>query len=370
MGAPDSVAHGALDHAELAALGLRPDALLDFSSNLNPFGPPAGVRVALAALDPAPYPDRSCRALRLALAERHRCDPDAVLPGNGANELIHLLARALLRPGDAVLLAGPTYGEYAHACRLAGAAIVEARAHEHEGFQPDAGRLCAAVTHTRPRLTWLCAPNNPTGADAPPGLVGALAARCAAHGGILVLDGSYAELCRDALTHPPDDAPTTPNLIHLHSLTKTYALAGLRVGYLLTPKPSASSATSAPSAEALADHQPAWSVSSAAQAAALAALADAAFLPTTVPQLWAASDALYDGLRALGLPVRRGALPFMLVHVGDGAATRAALLRHGLVVRDCASFGLPAWVRVAPRRPADNARLLAAWKELLCLPRS
>jgi threonine-phosphate decarboxylase len=83
-----------------------------------------------------------------------------------------------------------------------------------------------------------------------------------------------------------------------------------------------------------------------------------------VPELWAASDALHAGLVGLGLTVSRTALPFMLVRTGDGAATRAALLGRGSVVRDCASFGLPTWVRVAPRQPADNARLLEAWKDL------
>src|SRR5262245_35877855 len=106
MGTQHIVAHGALDHAELAAHGLRPEGLLDFSSNLNPFGPPPGVRAALAALDPAPYPDRSCLQLRRELAARHSCDRDQVLPGNGSNELIHLLARALLRPGDVSLVIG------------------------------------------------------------------------------------------------------------------------------------------------------------------------------------------------------------------------------------------------------------------------
>lgn len=344
------VAHGALDHAELAALGLDATHLLDFSSNLNPFGPPAGVRAALAALDPAPYPDRSCRALRLALAARHRCAPAAILPGNGANELIHLLARALLQPGDVTLIVGPSYGEYAHASRLAGAQLLEVCAHEGARFELDAELLHVALTSARPRLTWLCAPNNPTGVDASPPFIAELAAGCAAHGGLLVVDRSYLELRRPA--HAEHPAPDPAGVIWLHSLTKSHALAGLRLGYL----------RAAPAlVERVAAYQPAWSVSSAAQAAGLAALADTAFLPTTVPQLWAASDALHAALSELGLSVWRAALPFMLVRTGDGAATRAALLRRGCVVRDCASFGLPAWVRLAPRRPAENGRLVEAW---------
>ncbi len=361
MGPFDPVAHGALDHGELAALGLRPEELLDFSSNLNPFGPPEAARAALATLDLAPYPDRGCHRLRAALAARHACPPEAILVGNGANELIHLLARALLRPNDTTLLVGPSYGEYLHASRLAGAYMVEFRACLGAGFRPDLEGLTTVIASARPRLTWLCVPNNPTGVDLPATTINALAEACAAHGGLLVLDRAYAPLRRDAWAAPdPLAGESLPGQIHLYSLTKSYALAGLRLGYLIA----------APELVArIGAHQPAWSVNSAAQAAGLAALSDEDFLVTTLPRLWSASDALCTGLRDLGLDVWRDALPFMLVRTGDGTATRAALLRRGCVVRDCASFGLPEWVRVAPRRPDDNARLLAAWKESLCPPR-
>lgn len=354
MGARRGVAHGALDHEELAALGLSAAALLDFSSNLNPFGPPAGVRAALCALDLAPYPDRSCHRLRLRLAERHRCAPDAVLAGNGANELIHLLARALLGPGAAALVVGPTFGEYAHASALAGAEVVELRAHEGGRFQLDEQAVLAAIGRVRPRITWLCAPNNPTGVDLSPAIP-ALGRACAAHGGLLVVDRTYHELRRGGRQAREPESATEPNLVWLHALTKSYALAGLRLGYLIA----------APDIVArVGAYQPAWSVSSAAQAAGLAALDDPAFLAASVPRLWAASDGLLAGLGGLGLRIWRAALPFMLVYTGDSAATRAALLRRGCAVRDCASFGLEGWVRVAPRRPEENRRLIDAWKEL------
>jgi histidinol-phosphate/aromatic aminotransferase/cobyric acid decarboxylase-like protein len=350
------VAHGALDHLELASHGLRPDSLLDFSSNINPFGPPAGVWAALAALDPAPYPDRSCLQLRRALAMRHGCDIEQVLPGNGSNELIHLLARALLRPDDVALVVGPTFGEYAHASRLAHAQVVEWRACAADHFILDGAAVVDQIWRLRPRLTWLCVPNNPTGVDMKAADHRAIAEACAANDGLLVVDRTYHAFVRGCESRNDQFMPVMPHVLYLHSLTKSHALAGIRLGYLLgNVDPIA----------CISMYQPTWSVSSAAQVAGVAALADATFLPRTLPQLWEASDALHDSLEHLGLVVWRDALPLLLVRTGDGAATRAALLARGCVVRACASFDLPEWVRVSPRGPDDNAHLVEIWKELL-----
>lgn len=351
-----TITHGALDYAELAARGVRPETLLDFSSNINPFGPPPSVRVALAALDPAPYPDRSCLRLREQLAACHGCGIEQVLPGNGSNELIYLIARALLRADDRVLIIGPTFGEYAHACRLMNAHVVEWCGSPECGFVVDRDAIMEQINRQRPRLVWLCAPNNPTGTSMSFGTVHALANACAEANGTLVVDCTYQAFVREQATINDWLGALPPHVLLLHSLTKSYALAGLRLGYLLG---------NAALLQTIGQYQPTWSVSSVAQATGLAALGDTTFLPTTLPWLWMASDMLRDGLEALGFPVWRSMLPFLLVRTGDGAATRAVLLEQGCVVRDCASFGLPEWVRVAPRRSEENAHLLRAWEETL-----
>ncbi len=258
------VTHGALDHAELAARGLRPEALLDWSSNLNPFGPPPGVRTALAALDPAPYPDRSCLKLRAVLAARHGCDSAQILVGNGSNELIHLIPRALLHPGDLACVVAPTFGEYGYASQLAGLRVVEWRTHAENHFAVDCAATMREIRQQRPHMTWLCAPNNPTGVDVATEAILVLAEACGTHKGLLVLDRTYHAFVRGRETWT-DQLHTLPsNVLLLHSLTKSYALAGLRVGYLI-------GATNL--LARIADHQPTWSVNSAAQAAGLAALA-------------------------------------------------------------------------------------------------
>jgi len=350
-----SVVHGALDHGELSRLGLEPHAVLDFSSNVNPFGPPPSVRAALAALDPAPYPDRGCFPLRHMLAERHRCTPDQVLIGNGSNELIHLLTRALLRPGDTVLVIEPTFAEYAHAARLAGAAVQAWRTCAEQDFHLNCAAIGDMIWQAQPRLVWLCSPNNPTGVALPTTDLEALACACADYGSYLVVDRAYAGIQRYDDQTTPLDVGHAQHVIVLHSLTKVYALAGLRLGYMLAD---------ADLIAQVAAYQPAWSVNSAAQAAGLAALREHAFVPSTLLRWWQSSDQLRTGLTSLGLQVLPSALPFMLVRTSDGARTRAALLQNGCVVRDCASFGLPEYVRVAPRRGEENMRLLDAWRRV------
>ncbi len=352
------VVHGSIDYAELAALGIQPSQVLDFSSNINPFGPPPAVLQALAMLDPAPYPDRACLGLRSALAERYSCSIESLLVGNGTAELIHLIARALVRAGDRVLVVEPTFGEYAHASRLAGATVLSVWPAMEDSFALDTGVLLDHIMRCRPRLVWLCVPNNPTGVTIDRDDVLKLAWACGKVAGMLVLDRAYAEMERRSAGEE-DALPLGEQLVVLRSLTKAYALAGLRLGCLLGP---------AKLVERAAAFQPPWTVNSAAQAAGQAALQDRSFLADTLPWLWACSDALRVGLGAFGLDVLPSSLPFFLVRAGDGARVRAALLQGGCLVRDCGSFRLPGYVRVAPRASGDNQRLIEAWRKLCPLP--
>ncbi|HSH79686.1 MAG TPA: histidinol-phosphate transaminase [Herpetosiphonaceae bacterium] len=349
-----AVVHGGIDGAELRRLGIRPGDVLDFSSNINPFGPPPAVRQALGRLDPAPYPDRAAFVLRSALASRYGCTPEAVLIGNGSNELIHLIARALLHPNDRVLVVEPTFGEYAHASKLAGATVVSFWTSAADSFTIDIPALLESVALHRPRLVWLCVPNNPTGVTiSRPDLV-TLAQACEEVEAYLVVDGAYAEMERGAVD-VEDALPVDEHVLMLRSLTKAYALAGLRLGCLLGNPHLL---------RRIAVYQPSWKVNSAAQAAGEAALQDRSFLAQTLPRLWACSDALRTALTALDLQILPSSLPFFLVRVGDGVRVRTALLRGGCLVRDCTSFGLPAYVRVASRAHMDNQRLIEVWREL------
>jgi histidinol-phosphate aminotransferase len=340
--------HGGPDYRELAALGLRPEDVLDFSASTNAFGPPPGVREALAACDVTRYPDRSAAPLAGALAARDGVTPDRVLVGNGAAGLIWALALAELSRGDVALIVGPTFSEYASASHRARADVVEWRHAPGTSAMPGLWRLAEAIASARPRLIWLCNPNNPTGAYLSAEELALLLP--AAPDALWVLDEAYRPFVADPW--PSHYLVERGNVALLRSLTKDCAMPGVRLGYVLA----------APDVIArVAAAQPPWSVSAAAIACGLAALQDAGHVARTTAALRAEATRLAASLSDKGWRVLPSTTHFLLTEVGDGAATRACLLReHRIQVRNCASFGLPGFIRVAARLPEENERLIAA----------
>lgn len=345
--------HGGLDAGELRALGLAPEQVLDFSANINPLGPSQRVRHAVAGADLASYPDRESLALREALAGRLGIDSENLLVGNGSTELIHLLARSRLGPGDTCLIFTPTFGEYEAAALAAGAEVRRFPATEAEGFRwpiADAGR---AIEDLRPALVFLCNPNNPTGIYLDRHVVERLSAALGPEA-LLVLDDAYAALADRRWNALP--LLDLGNVAILRSMTKDHALAGVRLGYLAAQPGVVAGAGAL---------QPAWSVNAVAQAAGLGALEDAAHVEAAREVIREARAYLHGELEGLGLAVTPSAANFLLVRVGDAAGLRADLLGRGMAVRDCASFGLPEHIRIAIRKREECALLLEALKEVL-----
>jgi threonine-phosphate decarboxylase len=345
------VVHGALDLGELHRLGLDPERVLDFSANTNPYGPSPAVRAALANVPLDRYPDREALALRAALVESLGVAIGRIVAGNGASELIALAALAFVRPGDGVVVLGPTYGEYARAARLMGAYLTTWEARVEDDFRPDLTAVACSLERLRPRAMFVCNPNNPTGALLSPDNLAGLARRFPTT--LFVVDEAYQAYAADSGSILDVSAA---NMLVIRSMTKDYALAGLRLGYAIGPEPLV---------EALRRVQPPWSVSALAQVAGGAALGDPAHRAHSLQLLREAKTALAAGLARLGLTPVPSAVPFFLIRVGKGAAFRGALLKRHILVRDCASFGLPEYVRIATRRPDENERLLAAIKEVL-----
>jgi histidinol-phosphate aminotransferase len=347
------VEHGGPDFAELAALGIRPDAILDFSVNKNPLGvSPRAVR-ALDLVEPSSYPDARCLRLRGGLAAAHDVHPDEILVGNGSVELIWLLGQVYLAPGDGVVIVGPTFGEYEAATRRAGATITQIDATEANGFCPDVDQVAETVERISPRLVFLCNPNNPTGQALDVGEVYSLLKGLGR--ALLIVDEAYIELA-DGVESVVGLDRRDPRLVVLRSLTKSHGLAGLRLGHMVA----------APEiVEAVGQAQPPWSVNAFAQAAGIAALGDEEHVAEGRRLARRARALLVDGLEQLGLSCVPSRAGYWLVKVGDGRRVRDELLRRGILVRDARSFGLPAYVRVAARPIEECERLLAVLSGLI-----
>jgi histidinol-phosphate aminotransferase len=346
--ATPSSQHGAFDLAELERLDLRPEDVLDFSVNSNPHGPSPRVVETLSQVRLDVYPDREALALRRALAERLDVNPQAIVVGNGVSELVLLVVLAYVQPGQRVLIVGPTYGEYHRAASLMEAQVEQWDSRAESSFAVEAEAILSQ--YAPPHLAFLCNPNNPTGTCLSLDRVARLAAAWPQT--LWIVDEAYVPFAPNAQSVLELGRD---NILALRSMTKDYALAGLRLGYAVGCERVAT---------ALARVRPPWNANALAQAAGLAALSDHEHLAHSLELIRQDKQQLVEGLQAAGLHVYPSATHFFLVETGNGAATRRALLRRGLLVRDCASFGLPTCVRIATRQREENLRLISAIQEL------
>lgn len=359
--------HGALDYGELARLGLQPEEMLDFSVNGNPYGPSPHVSQAITRASIDRYPDRECLALRHAILDIELAEIDlplsAVVCGNGSSELIWAIARAYLAPTKKTAIIGPTFGEYLAASHAVGAYVVEFRTQREDDFRPDLSSLSAWLTVNQPTLVWLCNPNNPTGTYLKLPEIVFLAKICYEIGALLVIDEAYHHFVfpcdRDGASHSTIQLLSTElqsHMLVLRSLTKDYALAGLRLGY----------AVGSPEViQRVGAQLPSWNVSGLAQAAGCVALADRDHLRNTLTWLAQERQMFFQALSQLGRHIIPSSTHFYLLEVGDAVQVRQELLMHKIVVRDCSSFGLPRFIRVATRSADDWQQLIQALQEVM-----
>ena len=371
---PTTSIHGTPDYAELDALGLDPSEVIYFSSNINPYGPPASVVEAvhdeISRSFLARYPDSRSQRLREKIGACHGLPPDAVLVGNGTADLIWLLAHAYGDQRQAAILS-PTFSEYADGIIMVGG-------HPNHLPLPGWHRISrrrfapggTTLAHTRqalesaaPWLVFICNPNNPTGEYLSAGELRYLWE--GAPDALWVVDEAYAEFTEDPwsaaqwVMSATNGRARGPGWVVLRSMTKDFALGGLRLGYLLAP-PSV--------IERLQAVQPPWSVNGVAQLAGLVALDEMSWREETTARLRKDVRALQEGLRACGYAPLPTTVSYFLVPVGDAKAMRDRLVAERMFVRDCTSFGLPDHIRIAARPPHENASFIEAMAGVAHLP--
>ena len=343
--------HGGLNQAELEAIGLKPETVLDFSVCSNPFLPPPGVSRVLDTIAVNRYPDSETTELRQCLSEKLGIAPGNIIAGSGTVELIRLIALTYFGHGDCVLVLEPTFGEYRVACQIAGAEIIDYRAGEEVHFKPGIEEIVDLVKQHHPRGVFICNPNNPTGQYLTRGEIESVLDAC--EDGLLILDEAYVSFAEGNWSSL--DLIYRGNTVIVRSMTKDYALAGLRLGYAVGSEDIIS---------ALRRVRPPWNVNAVAQKAGIIALNDRDYLERCNADIRQAKQFLVDELHRLGFTLIPSKANFFLVKVNSAPDFRTALLRHGMVVRDCTSFGLPGYVRIAPRTMPECKKLITTIEAL------
>lgn len=320
--------------------------VIKLASNENPLGPSPKALAVLSdgAATLHRYPDGGAFRLREALADRWKVTADHVILGNGSDEILGLLARTFLAPGDEAVMADHTFVIYKMEVTAAhGKAVtVPLKAWRH-----DLPAMAEAIT-PRTRLLFLCNPNNPTGTMVSAGEVERLLARLPEHV-VVVFDEAYFEYVRSA--EFPDSMAYVRqgrNAIVLRTFSKIYGLAGLRIGYgVTTPEIT----------NYLNRVRPPFNANSIAQRMALAALGDDEHVAKSRAMNEAGMEQMVNGLRAMGFTPIPSEANFVYVDVGrDGRQVFEALLRRGIIVRHIEGR----MVRVTIGQAEENQAFLTA----------
>ena len=339
------------DHGgDIYAEGKRP---VDFSVNINPLGMPKAASDAAvkAVREELTYPDPFCRKLTAALSERYGIPEKDIICGNGASDLMMRLC-SWLEPSK-VLVPAPGFSEYRRCSELFGADVAEFTVLA-EGTSPMESIISKALSFA-PELIFICRPNNPDGSLMSLAEVEKLARFCEKRGIVLAVDECFLEF-----TEGESAAGLTGQfrkLIVMNAFTKTYAMAGLRLGFMFC------------SDEELLDGcygmgSP-WSVSVAAQAAGEACCSETEHLAKSRAYIAGQRKKLVSGLEKLGLDVFPSEANFVLVKGREGL--RQALAERNIKVRDCRNFsGLDdSYMRLGIRTEEENKALLCALEDII-----
>lgn len=328
-------------------------SVIDFSASLNPLGMPAAAREALLASVDAyeAYPDPYARELVRALADFEQVDAAWVVSCAGATDAIERLCQ-VVRPKRSLVFA-PCYGGYAQALARLGVKPHVALLREEDDFA--LGKDAAAAIEQGVDLVFLANPNNPTGQCLKRSTLEACLTRAVEVGATVALDECFVDLSDG--TGSNDLLADYPNLVIVKAFTKSFSLAGLRLGYALCADQAL--------AVALRRAGQTWAVSVPAQVAGVACARERGYLGRSRALVRNGREHLVQALRSLGLRVAPSDANYLLFFGPEGMGR--ALLAKGVMVRECDNFvGLgPGWYRVAVRTPGQNALLVAALKEVL-----
>lgn len=339
--------HGGINHAELMTYGLKPEDMIDFSVCTNPFMPPPGIKEILSQIPIEQYPDSEATEFRKGLSAHLGVPAGNILAGSGTTELIRLIAMTYFRQGDPVLILEPTYGEYEIAGRMAGTRLVRYRAREEDNLTPRIEDVVGLIQKHRPRGIFICNPNNPTGKYLSRRDIETV--MDAGEDSLFILDEAYIAFVAESWNSV--ELAARGNAVVLRSMTKEYGMPGLRLGYAVACQEII---------ENLRRVCPPWNVNIIAQTVGTAVLENREYLEWSLGQIQEVKRFLTSELSRLGFKVLPSDANYFLVKVGSAEKLRNSLRKHGILVRDGTSFGLPQYVRIAPRTMPECEKLVKA----------
>lgn len=342
------------------ALKIGTDAanIIDFSANINPLGMPDSLKVAIVEhlARAEHYPDVEYRQLHSALAHAHHCGPENIMAGNGATELIYAVVH-YLQPRTALLLT-PGFAEYRRALQRVGCQIHDYEMSEAEGYQPTE-RLLKILEQLRPDCLFLATPNNPTGLMPDTDLLQAIVQCCHQHQIALIVDEAFIDFLPQAPGLVPQLADF-PQLYVLRSLTKFFAIPGLRLGYLLSGDLTG--------IRQMKQQREPWTINAFAALAGEIILDDRPYIEATHQWLAQQQQWLYQQLCNIpALQVWQGTANYIFLRcLRPEIDLQSALLQHHLLIRHCANYpGLTRdHYRVAIKSAADNQHLVTALQQV------
>jgi len=338
--------------------GLDEAKIVKLASNENPLGMPESARQAMlaAVAEISRYPDANGFELKAAISKRYSVPSEWITLGNGSNDILELAAHAFVQPGQSVVFSQYSFIVYALATQAVGGHSIVVPAEE---YGHDLTAMQQAITADT-RLVYIANPNNPTGTFIPPAGIETFL-KAVPPSVVVVIDEAYNEYLNPDLQYESTDwVRQFPNLLVSRTFSKAHGLAGLRVGFGIAQPPITDLLNRV--------RQP-FNVNSLAQAAAIAALNDEAFLHQTAKLNAEGYHQLTQAFDEMKLEYVQSFGNFVLVKVGDddgaGARVNLGLLKRGIIVRPVGGYGLPQWLRISIGLPDENAACIQALKAVL-----
>lgn len=354
--------HGGNLYAAIRKRGGSFNEILDFSANINPLGLSETIRQALhnSLESIIHYPDAQGHALKQGISQHYQVAENSITMGNGAVELMYILCH-IIKPTK-VLVTAPTFSEYESAAKASGAGIEYLYLHPENNFVIDIQEMSKQLATVD--IAFICNPNNPTGTLLTHSQIEEVLRVAKQHNTYVVVDESFMDFlitdqtytCRQLL-------PKYSNLIILHSLTKFYAIPGLRLGFSLT-NPQLT--------KLLHLGKDPWNVNTLAQSAGVAALQDHSYQLQGKEFLEKVKIDFYESLQTIpGFHPYLPSVNFILVNIKNTGLTSTELVNtmasHNILIRDCSNYpGLSSeYIRVAVKRPEQNILLINTLKKAI-----